>query len=182
MLVANVDARGRGRRREGGRGWNPYRTMFDVVWSGRRHVMMGATQIDRFGNQNIAFIGDVGKAEEPAPRHARRARQHRAAHHQLLGPQPLAARCSSRRSTWSRASATTAPRSSGRRRALPRDPARRLQPRRCSTSTHPNIACGSRRVHPGVTVDDVVAATGFELVDRRRRAREPSCPRARSCG
>jgi len=38
-------------------GWNPYRKMFDVVWSGRRHVMMGASQIDRYGNQNFAFIG-----------------------------------------------------------------------------------------------------------------------------
>jgi acyl CoA:acetate/3-ketoacid CoA transferase beta subunit len=38
-------------------GWNPYRTMFDVVWSGRRHVMMGATQVDRYGNQNIAALG-----------------------------------------------------------------------------------------------------------------------------
>src|SRR3989442_8428213 len=39
-------------------GWLPYRKVFDLVWSGRRHVMMGATQIDRFGNQNIACIGD----------------------------------------------------------------------------------------------------------------------------
>jgi len=39
-------------------GWVPYRTIFDIVWSGRRHVMMGATQIDRYGNQNIACIGD----------------------------------------------------------------------------------------------------------------------------
>lgn len=37
--------------------FNPYRRMFDVVWSGRRHVMMGATQVDRFGNQNIAALG-----------------------------------------------------------------------------------------------------------------------------
>ena len=37
--------------------WLPFRNIFDVVWSGRRHVMMGATQIDRFGNQNIAAIG-----------------------------------------------------------------------------------------------------------------------------
>lgn len=36
----------------------PYRTIFDIVWSGRRHVMMGATQIDMWGNQNIAAIGD----------------------------------------------------------------------------------------------------------------------------
>ena len=37
--------------------WNPYRRMFDVVWGGRRHIMMGATQVDRFGNQNIAALG-----------------------------------------------------------------------------------------------------------------------------
>ncbi len=42
-------------------GWMPYRLVFDVVWSGRRHVMMGATQIDRFGNQNIACIGPFRK-------------------------------------------------------------------------------------------------------------------------
>jgi len=42
-------------------GYLPYRGVFDVLWSGRRHVMMGATQIDRFGNQNIACIGDYAK-------------------------------------------------------------------------------------------------------------------------
>jgi acyl CoA:acetate/3-ketoacid CoA transferase beta subunit len=41
--------------------WNPFRKMFDVVWSGRRHVIMGASQIDRFGNQNFALIGDPAK-------------------------------------------------------------------------------------------------------------------------
>jgi len=39
----------------------PYRTVFDTLWSGRRHVMMGATQIDAFGNQNIACIGPHAK-------------------------------------------------------------------------------------------------------------------------
>ena len=42
-------------------GYMPYRTVFDTLWSGRRHVMMGATQIDRHGNQNIACIGDFAK-------------------------------------------------------------------------------------------------------------------------
>jgi len=42
-------------------GMMPYRKVFDVVWSGRRHVMMGATQIDRYGNQNIACIGEFEK-------------------------------------------------------------------------------------------------------------------------
>ena len=38
-------------------GWTPFRSVFDTVWSGRRHVMMGASQMDRFGNSNIANIG-----------------------------------------------------------------------------------------------------------------------------
>jgi acyl CoA:acetate/3-ketoacid CoA transferase beta subunit len=41
--------------------WNPYRSMFDWVWSGRRHVIMGATQVDRYGNQNLAAIGDYDR-------------------------------------------------------------------------------------------------------------------------
>jgi acyl CoA:acetate/3-ketoacid CoA transferase beta subunit len=35
-----------------------YRTVFSVVWSGRRHIMMMASQVDRFGNQNLSAIGD----------------------------------------------------------------------------------------------------------------------------
>lgn len=42
-------------------GWLPYRKVFDIVAHGRRHVVMGANQIDRFGNQNISCIGDHGK-------------------------------------------------------------------------------------------------------------------------
>ncbi|MFE1956007.1 CoA-transferase subunit beta [Streptomyces sp. NPDC059524] len=39
-------------------GWLPYRQHLTFVTGGRRHVMMGASQIDRFGNQNISCIGD----------------------------------------------------------------------------------------------------------------------------
>lgn len=38
-------------------GWLPFRAVFDVVAHGRRHVVMGANQIDRYGNQNISCIG-----------------------------------------------------------------------------------------------------------------------------
>lgn len=38
-------------------GWLPYRRHLTLVTGGRRHVMMGASQIDRFGNQNISCIG-----------------------------------------------------------------------------------------------------------------------------
>jgi acyl CoA:acetate/3-ketoacid CoA transferase beta subunit len=42
-------------------GWLPYRQHLTLVTSGRRHVMMGASQIDRYGNQNISCIGDWTK-------------------------------------------------------------------------------------------------------------------------
>ena len=38
--------------------WMPYRDIFDLLWSGRRHIVMGASQIDARGNQNLAAIGD----------------------------------------------------------------------------------------------------------------------------
>jgi acyl CoA:acetate/3-ketoacid CoA transferase beta subunit len=39
-------------------GWMPYRDVLRLVATGRRHMMMGAAQVDRFGNQNISVIGD----------------------------------------------------------------------------------------------------------------------------
>ncbi|MCD9622268.1 CoA-transferase subunit beta [Rhabdothermincola salaria] len=42
-------------------GWIPFRTVFDTLWGGRRHVVMGASQIDAHGNQNIANIGPWDK-------------------------------------------------------------------------------------------------------------------------
>lgn len=37
--------------------WLPFRSVFGLLTAGRRHVMMGASQLDRFGNQNISCIG-----------------------------------------------------------------------------------------------------------------------------
>ncbi|WP_437075054.1 CoA-transferase subunit beta [Streptomyces sp. enrichment culture] len=42
-------------------GWLPYRRHLTLLMGGWRHVMMGASQIDRFGNQNISCIGDWEK-------------------------------------------------------------------------------------------------------------------------
>jgi acyl CoA:acetate/3-ketoacid CoA transferase beta subunit len=38
-------------------GWLPFRSVFDLVSNGRRHVMMMPSQIDRHGNANISYIG-----------------------------------------------------------------------------------------------------------------------------
>lgn len=40
-------------------GWMPFRKVFDVVASGRRHVVMGANQLDRHGNQNLSAFGPL---------------------------------------------------------------------------------------------------------------------------
>lgn len=52
MLLAADDA---------AEGWMPYRDVLRLVATGRRHMMMGAAQIDRYGNQNISAIGDWGR-------------------------------------------------------------------------------------------------------------------------
>ncbi|OUC93711.1 CoA-transferase subunit beta [Streptosporangium minutum] len=39
-------------------GWLPFRDHLWLVLNGRRHVMLGASQIDRYGNSNISCIGD----------------------------------------------------------------------------------------------------------------------------
>lgn len=43
--------------------WVPFRTIFDLLWHGTRHVMMIPSQLDRFGNSNISAIGDHHKPQ-----------------------------------------------------------------------------------------------------------------------
>lgn len=38
-------------------GYFPYSRLFELMQGGRRHVVMGAAQIDRHGNQNLSAIG-----------------------------------------------------------------------------------------------------------------------------
>ncbi|KAA9158242.1 CoA-transferase [Amycolatopsis acidicola] len=46
-------------------GWQPFRKVLDtVVPHGKRHVVMGANQVDRHGNQNISCIGDHEKPKK----------------------------------------------------------------------------------------------------------------------
>jgi acyl CoA:acetate/3-ketoacid CoA transferase beta subunit len=56
LLTGDVPALGR----EPGvvEGWLPFRDHLWLVLRSRRHVMLGASQIDRYGNTNISCIGD----------------------------------------------------------------------------------------------------------------------------
>lgn len=37
--------------------WMGFSRIFDNVWSGRRHAMVGPTQVDRYGQANISMVG-----------------------------------------------------------------------------------------------------------------------------
>ncbi len=156
--------------------WNPYRRMFDVVWSGRRHVMMGATQVDRYGNQNIGALG-------PDPRRPQVA---------LLGFRGAPG------NTINDTTSYWVPNHSpkvfvaevdlvcgiGYDRAAALGPvaARFHETRRVVSNLGvfdfetPDHHMRLRSVHPGVTVDEVVAVTGFELArpDEVPESRSPS--------
>jgi len=40
-------------------GWMPFGRVFETLSWGRRHVVMGANQVDRFGNQNLSAFGPL---------------------------------------------------------------------------------------------------------------------------
>lgn len=58
MALANTVPVGPGDHEQVIEAWLPFRFIFDLLSAGRRHVMMGAVQIDRHGNQNISCIGE----------------------------------------------------------------------------------------------------------------------------
>lgn len=143
-------------------GWIPFRKVFEIVNHGRRHVMMGATQVDRDGNQNISAIGDFA---QPA--------------RQLLGSRGAPGNTvNNRTSYW-------VPKHSPRVFVEQVDVVTGVGPKRAEAagpgaSRHhdihrivsnlgvfdvggPDKTVRLLSVHPGVSVDDVVAATGFEL-------------------
>lgn len=144
--------------------YNPYRRMFDVVWSGRRHVMMGATQVDRYGNQNIAALG-------PDPARPKV---------QLLGFRGAPGNTINDTTSYFVArhgpkvfvEAVDVVTGIGYDRAATLGPnaARYHEIRRVVSNLGvfdfetPDHSMHLRSLHPGVSVEDVVAATGFELV------------------
>jgi acyl CoA:acetate/3-ketoacid CoA transferase beta subunit len=144
-------------------GWVPYRTIFDIVWSGRRHVMMGASQIDRFGNQNIACIGDFAKPKS-----------------QLLGVRGAPGNTINHPTSYwvpnhgPRVFVPKVDFVSGvgydRAAALGKEASRFHEIRRVVSNKGvfdfetPDHSMRVRSVHPGVTLEDVIASTGFPLV------------------
>ena len=139
-----------------------YRKVFDVVWAGRRHVMMGAAQIDRYGNQNISCIGphDQPKVQLLGARGA--------PGNTINHPTSYWVPAHSKRIFVPKVDFVSGV---GYDRAAELGPAGRFHEiRRVVTNlcvldfATPDNRMRLASVHPGVTVDEVVAQTGFDLV------------------
>jgi acyl CoA:acetate/3-ketoacid CoA transferase beta subunit len=143
--------------------WNPYRSMFDVVWSGRRHVIMGGSQIDAFGNHNFAAIGDMHrpKAQLLGFRGAPGNTVNNVTSYWVPahGPRVFVGRVDVVTGVGHDRAAAAGP-AATRFHAL-RHVVTNLAVLDFETPDH---RMRVRSLHPGVGVDDVVAATGFELV------------------
>ncbi|MFJ6567131.1 CoA-transferase subunit beta [Streptomyces sp. NPDC091292] len=143
-------------------GWLPYRQHLALVTGGRRHVMMGASQIDRYGNQNISCIGDwqrptrqllgvrgapVNTLNNPTsywvPKHSRRVFVERVDMVCGVG--------------YDRAAAAGP--SATRFHRIPRV----VSNLGVFDFATPDHAMRLASLHPGVTVDEVRAATAFDL-------------------
>lgn len=143
-------------------GWIPFRSVFDTLWAGRRHVMMGASQLDRWGNQNIANIGPWAKPKA-----------------QLLGVRGAPGNTANHATSYwvpkhsPRVFVEAVDMVSGlgyqRAASVGGFVARHHEIRRVVTNLcvldfeTPDHRMRLRSVHPGFTVDEVMSATGFEL-------------------
>jgi acyl CoA:acetate/3-ketoacid CoA transferase beta subunit len=143
--------------------WNPYPQMFSVLWNGKRHVMMGASQMDPYGNQNFACIGDWHKPKA-----------------QLLGFRGAPGNTINHTTSYFIPNHTAkvfvehvdvvCGVGYDRAAELGPDGSRFHDVRRVVTNlgtfdfATPDHRMRLRSLHPGVTLDEVVEATGFELV------------------
>ncbi|WP_108988038.1 CoA-transferase subunit beta [Streptomyces coelicoflavus] len=173
LLMADVPAIG---QRPGAvEGWLPFRQHLALTATGRRHVMMGASQLDRHGNQNISCIGDWGRPTR-----------------QLLGVRGAPV------NTLNNPTSYWVPKHSARvfvervdmvsgvgyDRAAAAGPAATRYHRVPEVVTNlgvfdfetPDRTMRLRSLHPGVTVEQVTGATGFALTvpDEVPFTREPT--------
>jgi acyl CoA:acetate/3-ketoacid CoA transferase beta subunit len=140
----------------------PYKSIFSIVWSGRRHIMMMASQIDRFGNQNLSAIGP---------------HQHPTA--QLVGVRGAPGNSVNHRTSyWVPSHSPKAfvaavdtvcgvgndrARAAGPGALRFHDLVRVVSNLGVFDFSGPDGSMALVSVHPGVSVDEVVAATGFAL-------------------
>ncbi|WP_223170560.1 CoA-transferase [Microbacterium sp. NIBRBAC000506063] len=155
----------------------PYRDLFELIARGRRHVIMGAAQIDQHGNQNLSAIGD---RDRPA--------------RQLLGARAAATNTVSHATSYwiarhsprvfvDRVDVITG---LGPAQAATTGAARFQDLRRIVTNlavldfSGPDGTVALVSTHPGVPVAEIVDATGFPCTFRATCPRPARRPRSSS--
>ena len=138
----------------------PYARLFELIARGRRHVVMGAAQLDREGNQNLSTIGDRDRPTR-----------------QLLGARAAATNTANHATSYwvarhsprvfvERVDVVTGV---GPARARTTGADRFQDLRRIVTDlavldfSGPGGTVALVSIHPGVSVERVVDATGFDL-------------------
>ncbi|QBR02831.1 ketoacid CoA transferase [Paraburkholderia pallida] len=144
-------------------GWMTYERVFDCVWHGRRHALVMPTQIDRFGQANISCLGsDYAKPKT-----------------QLLGARGFPGNSINHANSFFVAGHSTRTFVAGEVDmvcSVGYNPAREIEGMRAFTDLRaivtdlcvmdfggPDHAVRVRSLHPGVSFDEVQAATGFPL-------------------
>jgi acyl CoA:acetate/3-ketoacid CoA transferase beta subunit len=144
-------------------GWIPYRFVFDMLYRGKRHVMMGPSQVDRFGNANISAIGDFArpKVQLLGVRGAPGNTVHHPTSYWVArhGPRSFVAAVDMVSGVgYDRAA------SAGTSASRFHEVRRVVSDLGVFDFATPDHRMRLASVHPGVTVDQVMAATAFELV------------------
>ncbi|CAB3785916.1 Putative CoA-transferase subunit beta [Paraburkholderia caffeinitolerans] len=145
-------------------GWMTYERVFDCVWHGRRHALVMPTQIDRFGQANISCLGsDYAKPKT-----------------QLLGARGFPGNSINHANSFFVAGHSTRTFVAGEVDmvcSVGYNPAREIEGMRAFTDLRavvtdlcvmdfggPDHAVRVRSLHPGVSFEEVQAATGFPLI------------------
>jgi acyl CoA:acetate/3-ketoacid CoA transferase beta subunit len=160
-LMANTPAMGSGPSDMVIEAWMPYRRVFELLWSGRRHIMMMASQVDRFGNQNLSVIGDWSRPK------AQLIGMRGAPGNTINHPTSYWVPNHSKRTFVEHVDMVCG---IGYDRAAKLGTSARFHEIRFVVSNlavfdfaTPDHAMRIRSVHPGVSVEEVVEQTGFEL-------------------
>jgi len=157
-------------------GWMGYSRVFDCLWGGRRHALVMPTQIDRFGQANISCLG--GTHAQPKT--------------QLLGARGFPGNSTHHANSFFVPTHNTRAFVAGEVDmvcSVGYNPARRIEGMRSFVDLRvivtdlcvmdfggPDHAIRVRSLHPGVSLEQVQAATGFALANTPGEALPETAP------
>jgi acyl CoA:acetate/3-ketoacid CoA transferase beta subunit len=153
--IVLTDGEARALRADGAlEAWFPFRFVFDLLSAGRRHVIMMPVQIDRYGNMNLSSVGEHSKPKV-----------------QLIGSRGAPGNTIAHATSYwvpKHSSRTFVPAVDfvsgvGHDRGVPSFARYVITNLGVFDFETPDRRMRVRSLHPGVSIDEVVKNTGFEL-------------------